>query len=158
MTDRSFIRLHTRTTRFQPLPKEGVFKNGTLIGLVEFGVVGASSREDIPSENLFRAGGVQSLRGYAYQSLGVRRGDAVVGGRYVAIGSLEYQHRISDPYAVAAFIDYGNAADSWGDFDPVAGYGLGLRWRTPVGPVNLDVAYGEAVSRFRVHFSIGYTF
>jgi len=158
LTDRSFIRLQTRATRFQPLPAGTVFRNGTLIGLVELGVVGASSREDIPSENLFRTGGVQSIRGYAYQSLGVKRGDAIVGGRYLALGSLEYQHRITEQYAAAAFVDYGNAADSWSDFDAVAGYGIGLRWRTPVGPVNLDVAYGQAVSRYRVHFSIGYTF
>ncbi len=158
LTDRSFVRFQTRATRFQPLPNNTVFEDGTLIGLVEVGVVGASSREDIPSENLFRTGGVQSIRGYAYQSLGVQRGDAVVGGRYLALASLEYQHRITPSYAAAAFVDYGNAGDSRGDFDPVAGYGIGLRWRTPIGPVNLDLAYGQAVSRYRVHFSIGYTF
>ncbi|MBA3477432.1 MAG: outer membrane protein assembly factor [Lautropia sp.] len=158
MTDRSFVRFHTRATRFQPLADSGFFKDGTLVGLLELGVVGASSREDIPSENLFRTGGVQSIRGYAYRSLGLKRGDAVVGGRYLALTSLEYQHRITNEYAAAVFVDYGNATDSRRDFDPVAGYGVGLRWRTPIGPVNLDVAYGQAVSRYRVHFSIGYTF
>lgn len=158
LSDRSFARVHTRATRFQPLPGDGFFKDGMLVGLLEFGVVGANSREDIPSENLFRAGGVQSIRGYPYQSLGVKRGDAVVGGRYLAVASLEYQHRLTAAYSAAAFFDYGNAGDDWQGFDPVAGYGLGLRWRTPIGPVNLDVAYGQALSRFRVHFSIGYTF
>ena len=158
LTDRSFVRLHTRATRFQPLPSGGFFKDGMLVGLLELGVVGAASREDIPSENLFRTGGVQSIRGYSYQSLGVQRGDAIVGGRYLAVASLEYQHRLTPDYSAAAFFDYGNANDDWGAFDPVAGYGVGLRWRTPIGPVNLDVAYGEALSRFRVHFSIGYTF
>ena len=158
LTDRSFLRFHTRATRFQPLPKGTVFEDDTLVGLIEVGIVGASSREDIPSENLFRTGGVQSIRGYPYQSLGVRRGDAVVGGRYLALASLEYQHRITDAYSAAAFVDYGNAGDSRSDFDPVAGYGVGLRWRTPIGPVNLDLAYGQAVSRYRIHFSIGYTF
>ncbi len=158
LSDRSFLRLHTRATRFQPMPSGSAFAGDTVVALVELGVVGASSRDGIPSENLFRAGGVQSLRGYAYQSLGVPRGDAIVGGRYLAIASLEYQHRLTDAYSLAAFVDYGNAGDSWSGFDPVAGYGLGLRWRTPIGPVNLDVAYGQAISRYRVHFSIGYTF
>ncbi len=158
LSDRSFVRMHTRATRFQPLPAKSVFRNGTLVGLLELGVVAASTRDDVPSENLFRAGGVQSIRGYSYQSLGVRVGDAIVGGRYLALTSLEYQHRITDAYSAAAFFDYGNAGDSWSDFDPVAGYGVGLRWRTPVGPVNLDLAYGQAVSEFRIHFSIGYTF
>jgi len=158
LTDRSFARFYTRMTRFQPLPRGTPFERGMLVGVLELGVVGAGSRDDVPSENLFRAGGVQSLRGYAFQSLGVPRGGAIVGGRYLAIGSLEYQHRIGESYSVAAFYDYGNAADSWSGFDPVAGYGLGLRWRTPIGPVNLDVAYGQAESRYRVHFSIGYLF
>jgi translocation and assembly module TamA len=158
LSDRSFLRLHTRATRFQPMPEGTAFEGDTLVGLFELGIVGASSRDGIPSENLFRAGGVQSIRGYAYQSLGVPRGDAIVGGRYLAIASLEYQRRLTDAYSLAAFVDYGNAGDSASDFDPVAGYGVGLRWRTPIGPVNLDVAYGQAVSRYRVHFSIGYTF
>jgi len=158
MTDRSFVRFHTRATRFQPMPANTMFEGDTLIGLVELGIVGASSRDDIPSENLFRTGGVQTIRGYAYQSLGVQQGGAVVGGRYLALGSLEYQRRITNTYAAAAFFDYGNAGDSRNDFNPVAGYGIGLRWRTPIGPVNLDLAYGQAVSRYRIHFSIGYTF
>ncbi|MGE3925837.1 MAG: BamA/TamA family outer membrane protein, partial [Lautropia sp.] len=58
----------------------------------------------------------------------------------------------------AAFVAYGNAGDSRSNFDPVAGNGVGLRARTPIGPINLDVAYGQAVSRYRIHFSIGYTF
>ena len=36
--------------------------------------------------------------------------------------------------------------------------GLGGRWRSPVGPVGLDVAYGEAVQEFRLHFSLGVSF
>ena len=50
----------------------------------EIGSTFASSREGIPEDFLFRAGGSRSNRGYAYQSLGPREGDAVVGGRYLA--------------------------------------------------------------------------
>lgn len=158
LTDKSFARFYTRMTRLQPLPRGSLFERGTIVGVLELGVVGASSRDGIPSENLFRAGGVQSLRGYSFQSLGVPRGGAIVGGRYLAIGSLEYQHRLAESYSAAVFYDYGNAADSWSGFDPVSGYGVGVRWRTPIGPVNLDLAYGQAVSRYRLHFSIGYSF
>ncbi len=63
--------------------------------------------------------------------------------------------RIAYDLALAANGDLEKAVAS---IDPVAGYGLGLRWRTPIGPVNLDVAYGQAESRYRVHFSIGYLF
>src|SRR5690606_14232004 len=145
-------------TRFQPMPEGTAFEGDTPVGPFELGIVGASSRDGIPSEHLFPAAGAQSTRGYAYQSLGVPRGAAIGGGRLPAIASREYQRRLTAAYSRAAFGDYGNAGDAASDFDPVAGYGVGLRWRTPIGPVNLDVAYGQAVSRYRVHFSIGYTF
>jgi translocation and assembly module TamA len=58
----------------------------------------------------------------------------------------------------AAFLDAGNAADQWARLDPQLGYGLGLRWRSPIGAVRLDLAYGQAVQRFRLHFSLGVSF
>ncbi|MEZ5741866.1 MAG: BamA/TamA family outer membrane protein [Burkholderiaceae bacterium] len=63
---------------------------------------------------------------------------------------------MSELYSLAAFFDYGSS-DSRNDLDGVAGYGLGVRWRTPVGPIS-GLAYGSAVERWRLHFSIGYNF
>jgi translocation and assembly module TamA len=40
----------------------------------------------------------------------------------------------------------------------VVGAGVGLRWRSPVGPLRLDWAYGEAVRKSRLHFSVGISF
>jgi translocation and assembly module TamA len=40
----------------------------------------------------------------------------------------------------------------------VVGSGIGLRWRSPVGPLRLDLAYGEAVRKARLHFSVGISF
>ncbi len=158
LSSRSFARLYGRAMRFQPMPKGSALEGGLLIGMAEAGWVIAGSRDDIPSENLFRAGGAQSLRGYDYLSLGVREGDAIVGGRVLAIASLEYQHPVVPGWYGAAFIDAGNAADTWGDWKAVYGVGVGVRWRSPIGPINLDLAYGEAERRWRVHFSVGYTF
>jgi len=157
-SDRSFARAYARLMRFWPMPRDSSLAGGVLVGLVEAGVVVATSRDDIPTENLFRAGGAQSIRGYAYQGLGVREGDAIVGGRVLALGSLEYQHPLSGNWWGAAFVDAGNAADRWADWHAVRGYGAGLRWRSPIGPVNLDVAYGDADRRWRAHFSVGYSF
>ena len=38
------------------------------------------------------------------------------------------------------------------------GYGIGVRWRSPFGPLNVDLAYGEATREYRVHFAVGITF
>ena len=96
--------------------------------------------------------------GLEYQSLGVRLGDAVVGGRYYAIASAEAIRWINDTWGIAAFVDAGDASDSLDDFRFALGYGLGARLRTPIGPFRLDVAYGEETRKFRLHFSVGLTF
>ncbi len=158
LSDATFGRGYVRALRFLSMPRQGPFAGGILLLIGEAGGVVSGSRVGIPSENLFRAGGSQSVRGYAYQSLGIRRGDAVVGGRYLLAGTVEYQHPILRDFAGAVFYDRGGVGDKWHEFRTVAGYGVGVRWRTPVGPVNFDVAYGQALDRFRFHFSIGYTF
>ena len=157
-SDRSFVRLYGRTMRFWPISGEGVLARGTLVGLAEAGWVVASDRDDIPSQNLFRAGGGQSVRGYRYLGLGIAQGDAIVGGRVLALGSLEYQIPVTGEWWGAAFVDAGNVADRVSDWRPVFGYGGGARWRSPIGPVNLDLAYGERDRRWRLHFSFGYSF
>ncbi len=158
LTDRSFVRLYSRAIRFQPMRISDGVANGTLIGRLELGAVMAGGTDGIPTENLFRTGGVDTIRGYSFLSLGTRRAGATIGGRYLAVGSLEYQHHLSQAYSAAVFVDYGNAGDSREEMSPVAGYGVGVRWRTPVGPIKLDFAYGQADSRLRVHFSVGYSF
>lgn len=158
LSDRSFVRFHARTLRFWPMPADSALDGGLLIGLVELGQVFADGRDGIPSENLFRAGGTSTIRGYDFFSLGVREADAIVGGRVLALGSLEYQHPVRRDWYAAGFVDVGDAADRWDRYRAVAGYGVGARWRSPIGPVSLDLAYGEAVGDWRLHFSVGYTF
>lgn len=151
----SFVRAYGLGYALLPLARPGGEDFGRIALRAEVGDVRASRREGIPSANLFRTGGARSIRGYASQGLGVPLGEAIVGGRALFASSVEYQHLLNRDIALAAFYDYGNAADAWRDLKPVAGAGVGVRWRTPVGPLNLDVAYGEAVREWRLHFSIG---
>jgi translocation and assembly module TamA len=122
------------------------------------GAVAANSREGIPSTFLFRTGGDQTVRGYAFESLGVQQGAAIVGGRRLAVASVEYTRWIGEAWGLAAFVDAGDAWDSGVAFDPALGYGFGARVRTPIGPIRADLAYGERVHGFRVHFSVGFNF
>lgn len=152
LSDQSFVRLYGRATWFRPV---GV-RDGVILR-AEGGWVLAPSRDGIPSDYLFRAGGDQSVRGFAYQSLGVHEGDAVVGGRYLAVGSAEYVHWFTPKWGGALFYDLGNAADSVSGLRPVHGYGVGARWRSPLGPLNLDLAYGQERREWRLHFSLGFS-
>ena len=153
LTDERFIRAYTRFVNYRPMgPRATVILRG------EAGAVGSREKRGVPATFLFRAGGDQSVRGYGYQRLGVREGEAIVGGRYLLTASAEYQYWFNPPWGVAFFYDAGNAADNIKDLKPESGYGIGARWRSPVGPINVDLAYGQAVKKFQLHFSLGFTF
>ncbi|MCM2318263.1 MAG: autotransporter assembly complex protein TamA [Pseudomonas sp.] len=129
-----------------------------LLGRVQLGGIATNDFEAIPPSLRFFAGGDQSVRGYDYQTLSPRdsEGDRV-GGRYLVVGSLEYQYPLRDRWRLATFVDHGNAID--GLSDPLmTGVGIGVRWVSPVGPLRLDLAHAldeDEGSGFRIHFSMG---
>jgi len=153
LTDEPFVRAYLRGVAYQPLGP-----SGTLIVRGEFGAVGSRDKVGVPSTFLFRAGGDQSVRGYGYQQLGIPVGSAITGGRYLVTASTEYDYWFKPPWGAAVFVDAGNAADNFADLKPEVGYGVGARWRSPVGPIAVDVAYGKAVHKVRLHFSLGFNF
>ncbi len=154
LTDERFVRVAGKAVYYRPLGEKG-----ELIVRGEMGALGSKEKRGVPAVYLFRAGGDQSVRGYAYQELGVKEGDATIGGRYMLTGSAEYQYWFKPKWAIAAFYDAGNAADTVkAAMTPKSGYGLGGRYKSPVGPINVDVAYGHAVQKYRLHFSLGFTF
>jgi translocation and assembly module TamA len=153
LTDERFVRLYLRGLGYKPLGDKG-----TLIVRGEFGAVGSKDKAGVPSTFLFRAGGDQSVRGYGYQKLGVPVGSAITGARYLFTSSAEYDYWFKPPWGAAVFVDAGNAADNFSDLKPKVGYGVGARWRSPVGPIAVDLAYGQAVHKARLHFSLGFTF
>ncbi len=120
-------------------------------------VFGANS-DTVPSDLLFRTGGDQTVRGYGYNTLGVAQDGAIVGGTVSAVVSAEVIYSVTPEWGAAVFTDAGNAADSWKGFRLAQGSGVGARWRSPIGPVNLDLAYGHDTKDLRLHFSIGYGF
>jgi translocation and assembly module TamA len=151
--DGPFGRAHSRVTAYRPLPL-----GWQLTARGEVGQVLANESVSVPDTLLFRAGGDDSLRGYAYRSLGVEIDGVTTGARAVATSSVELAHAL--PVRVpglqgALFLDVGDAADRFSKMSARRGYGMGLRWLSPVGPFRLDVAYGEAVQQWRLHFSVG---
>jgi translocation and assembly module TamA len=154
--DGPFGRAFGRVTWYRPL---GASWYATVRG--EAGHIFAADAVSLPDTLLFRAGGDDSVRGYAYRSLGPKLDNVVFSGRVLLTGSAEIARPISPKYPAfwwAAFVDAGNAANSWKDLKPVLGYGLGLRWRSPVGPLRLDVAYGQETRAARLHLSVGIAF
>lgn len=153
LSDQDFVRTYGRLVRYQPVGERDV-----LILRGELGATFAESRDGIPQDFLFRTGGAQTVRGYAFNSLGVRRGQATLGGRFLGTASAEYVRWFKPDWGVATFVDVGDAADDRDSMDLKLGYGLGARWRSPAGPLALDVAYAHDDRRFRIHFAIGIAF
>ena len=153
LSTRQFLRAVASASLFFPLGR-----SNDLLLRGQAGSVIAEERTGIPSSFLFRTGGDQTVRGYAFESLGVRQGEAVVGGRRLLVGSAELIHWVGENWGIAAFVDAGNAWDKGVAFNAAVGAGIGARFRTPIGPIRADLAYGEEVGSFRLHFSVGYSF
>ena len=152
ISDQDFVRSYFRQQIWLPLGQSDV---ATL--RIEGGYTAATSRLGIPQDYLFRVGGTQTVRGFAYQSLGIPDGDAIVGGRVMATGSAEYTHWFGQ-LGAALFSDVGGVADVLPELHLSQGYGIGPRWRSPVGPLALDFARGKGQPGIRMHFSIAVAF
>lgn len=105
----------------------------------------------------FFAGGSDTLRGYDEDRYW---------GKEMLLGTAEYRYPIQKSMNLIGFVDYG---DAWGGYNSVGsftqdrsfnghfGYGLGLSFRTPLGPIRLDLGFNEN-GKSRTHFLIGTSF
>lgn len=154
--DGNFSRAYGRITGYLPLGRTWYAQ-----ARLEAGQVFLGDNAVVPDSLKFRAGGDESVRGYSFRSLGPLVDGAVGGGNALYTASFEIARPIlaSMPSLWgAAFIDAGNAADSFSALKPAVGLGVGVRWRSPVGPLRLDWAWGRETRKGRFHFSVGIAF
>lgn len=147
-----FYRSSLRLQQWWPIGRRDVLTVRGEVGKVW------SDTDRLPQDFGYRTGGARTIRGYRYQSIGLDRGDAVVGAPALAVASIQYTHYFTEMLGMNYFIDVGDAAESFGDMDPAIGIGVGLSVRTPAGPFFVDVAYAERDKRLRLHFSLGIAF
>ncbi|NKI35221.1 BamA/TamA family outer membrane protein [Wenzhouxiangella sp. XN79A] len=105
----------------------------------------------LPDPFRFRTGGDRTVRGYAFEDLSTNRN----GANHLVVGSAEYEFKLFGDVSVAAFYDIGNAFNDWESPELKAGTGVGVRWYTVIGPVQLDFARALANDDLRIHFTIG---
>lgn len=138
--------------------------SGRIALRAQAGAVVAEPSAELPSTQLFFIGGDNSVRGYGYRDLGVPLPDGqVTGGRYMALGSVEWQRPIriagrASDWESTVFLDAGAVANNSSELRPRFGLGVGARWKSPVGPLQIDVAYGVDVQRLRLHMNVGFSF
>jgi translocation and assembly module TamA len=152
----AFVRTYGRLTVYRPLGRSWYGQ-----ARIELGRVFLGPNMVVPESLKWRAGGDESVRGYSFRSLGPIVDGVVGGGIVLYTGSVE----LARPFVAsvpslwgAVFFDLGNAGDSLRGLKPAYGPGFGLRWRSPVGPLKLDLAYGSETRKARLHFSVGIAF
>ncbi|WP_298211854.1 BamA/TamA family outer membrane protein [Acidovorax sp.] len=163
-----FVRTLLRWQSFIPAGRvvddAGTGRNARISLRAETGAVFAREGAEIPVTQLFLTGGDTTVRGYGYRSIGARTNNGqLYGGRYMAVGSVEWQRPIvyggaMTDWESTLFIDAGAVADRTGDLSPRVGVGAGVRWRSPVGPLQADLAYGIKTQEVRLHLRLGFSF
>ena len=137
---------------------------GRIAFRLEGGAVLAQADAPIPETQLFLTGGDNSVRGYGLREIGIPQSDGgVQPGRYLAVASLEWQRPlvrkgVRTPFETVLFVDGGAVADKPGDLRMQWGVGAGLRYNSPVGPLQVDLAYGLDSKRLRLHLNVGFSF
>jgi translocation and assembly module TamA len=154
ISDTSFLQVYGNTKWVF-----GLWSGGRLLTRAEAGITGIDELDTLPASVRFYAGGDNSVRGYAYKSLGpTDPAGAVVGGQNLLVGSVEIDQQFAKDWSVALFVDSGNAYDKLSDFSPATGIGAGIRWFSPLGPVRIDVAFpleNDAPDDYRFHVTLG---
>ncbi|PWF48485.1 autotransporter assembly complex protein TamA [Massilia glaciei] len=154
LTDQSFVRGYASANFYRPLGRRHL-----LLLRGEAGALGTKGgNAAIPASLLFRAGGTGSVRGYKFRSIGTVREGRLYPAKFLVTASAEYQHWFRPAWGGAVFYDVGLATDRWRDKDLFHAVGAGVRWRTPVGRLRVDLAYGLRNKEIRPHLSLGVAF
>lgn len=160
-----FARTRLRAQGFWPLGQRNEAGRRSRLALRgELGAVVANSATRVPASLLFLTGGDATVRGYSYHSIGTRAASGkLYGGRYMGVASLEWQRPLTlmgnvHDWESAVFLDTGAVANNTGHLKLHTGLGAGLRWNSPVGPMQADLAYGIQEKQVRLHLRMGFTF
>ena len=138
----------------------------TLAGRAVLGATFGNSLEGLPRNKRYFAGGGGSVRGFGFQEVGpLDDENDPIGGRSLIEAAAEARARISQNIQLAAFIDTGSvSASAFPDFreDFFIGYGGGIRYFTPIGPIRADVAFPmdkrEGDRGFQIYIALGQPF
>ena len=162
-SDNSFFRIHGRwnyITTFQDKHR--------LVTRAEYGAIYVDRDAELAPSLRFYAGGDQSIRGFAYQSIGstippssdpVKGDPIVVGSTRLMVASMEYQYYWNNKWRIALFTDGGSPANK-GEFEPGYSFGSGWHYISTVGAIKLDAAYGindhdNKANGWRLHINLG---
>jgi len=151
-----FVKSFLQASLFHPLDQRLLLALNARVGLARtFG----TDEPLLPRPDRFYAGGDYSLRGWAVDSVDYN------GGNGLLLGSVELRIDLRRSFALAVFSDAGNVYPAVADIrlsKLLYSAGVGLRYKTAVGPLRVDWGYklnrrpGE--KPYELHFTVGYAF
>ncbi len=163
--DKDFIKYFGRVSFYFPTINESVVELKMQAGIID----PFSDTTKVPIYERFFAGGASTVRGYRERKVGpidVTSEDPL-GGEAVFVSNIEYTYPLADFLKVATFFDTGNVWSGNSDFlksSLMSSVGIGLRVKTPIGPVNIDYGWpldtepGEEEKEGRFHFNLSRSF
>jgi len=161
-SETDFFKLSGYVNNYQRLSNRIVLAVSLRSGVAE----GYNHTSELPLVERFFLGGRTTVRGYDQDSLGPKGFDGTpLGGDAFVMGNLELRTDVGHGFGFVTFVDTGNVWEKIQDINPAQlkfTTGLGLRYKTPVGPLSID--YGVKLSREKgeslgaIHFSIGQAF
>jgi translocation and assembly module TamA len=125
----------------------------------EVGAMSVGNFDALPPDLRFYAGGDRSLRGFDYHDIGeVSANGNIIGGEYLAVASAEYEYYFKEDWGAGVFVDAGDAFTN--GFSLNVGAGIGIRWRSPLGPIRVDVGFPvqsdlPTATSWRLHVLLG---
>ena len=163
--DKDFLKLYGSFSNYHSIGKKSVIE----LDLKAGGLFTYSDTKEVPIYSRFFVGGSDTIRGYNERKVGPV--DSVtedpLGGEAMIVANIEYRYKILDFMSLAAFFDTGNAWSEVGDFGKggfKSGIGIGVRMKTPIGPIKLDYGFplnkepGKETREGRFHFSVSKAF
>jgi outer membrane protein insertion porin family len=167
--DKDFTKYYSRLSLYFPAVNESVIETRFKVGFAD----PFSGTDDVPIYERFFAGGASTIRGYHERKVGpIDSNDDPLGGEALFVANIEYTYPLADFLKVATFYDVGNVWAKNSDFFQTEGdreafyssVGLGLRVKTPIGPVSVDYGWpldkepGEDGKEGRFHFNVSRDF
>ena len=159
--DTDFIRFESGLSKFFPVFRKSVLEFRLRLGIEE----PFSDTDKVPLYSRFFAGGASTIRGYHERKIGPI--DPVthdpIGGEALFVGNIEYTYPLNSILKLATFFDTGNVWEKASDLlsgGIKSSVGVGIRVKTPLGPLSLDYGWpldvepGETSKTGRFHFNV----
>lgn len=133
-------------------------KNSRILLRQQGGYVATQHFNELAPDYRFYVGGLGTVRGINYLSLGPKNNQGnITGGKALLGGSLGFEQHLFGDFSAGPFYDAASAFNQTKQMTFYQSIGLGVAWRSPLGPLNLYLAHplNDPGNNFGFDISLG---